>query len=301
VRSVSEEVAGERLDRAVARLFEWSRGRARRVIEIGGAYVQGRRTRSQSRPVVAGEEIRVLWADPPDPEPEPLPESAVLLSERGLVAIDKPAGVDAQAARHRVAGTLPDLVARLLDLRRPPEPLHRLDRDTSGVMLMALDRAARSRFGTMLLEGKVRKEYLALVRGSPEGEGVIDAPLAPDPRRPGRWRIVEGGEGRSAKTRFHVLGASGGVSLVVLEPLTGRTHQLRVHCASRGWPVLGDRLYSPLDVAAMAPRLCLHARRLALPAGALGRPIVIEAPIPPALADILRSLALPCEPDRDRS
>lgn len=291
---VPPELAGERLDRAVALLSGRARGWARRVIELGGVFVGGRRSRTQSQAVVPGQVVEVRWAEPPEEEPEELPRRALLLCERGVVVVDKPAGVHAQAARHRIVGTLPELVARLLGQRTMPEPVHRLDRETSGLVVLGSEPRTRARLGQLWRQGDVRKVYLAVVAGTPDrAEGTIELALARDPRRPGRMRPVEAGRGgQPAVTRYRLLDSAGRSSLLALEPLTGRTHQLRVHCAASGWPILGDLRYAPPEVAARAARLCLHAHRLTLPAAALGRELTLEAPLPADLHAVLAELGL---------
>jgi 23S rRNA pseudouridine1911/1915/1917 synthase len=285
-------MAGERLDRALAALMGWSRGRARRALQRGGVYLGKRRVRTASRKVRAGDRVQVWWADPPEPEPPPLPARALLARSQGLVAIDKPAGVHCQAARHRLAGTLPDLARALLGARDPIEPVHRLDRHCSGVVVLGETKRARRELSALWAAGVVRKHYLALVMGQPsEDSGVLDGPIGLDPAGPASRRmVVEGGQ--AAQSRYRLLEHRDGVSLLELEPLTGRTHQLRVHCAHAGWPMLGDPWYAPPRVAAMAPRLCLHAWRLQLPKGAPGTPCRLEAPVPPELAELGMDLPL---------
>ncbi len=278
---VGPELDGERLDRALAALLGWSRGRARRVVELGGAWVDRRRVRVLARPVRTGQQVVVFWADPAEPEPPPLGPEAVLLRAGGLVAVDKPAGVHAQAARHRVAGTLPDLVAALLDLDVPPEPVHRLDAETSGVMLLGTDTRAVARASAALREGRLHRTYLAVVdAGPPRDSGVLDVPVG----------------GRPASTAWRVLARRERAALVLLEPRTGRTHQLRIHALHGGWAILGDRRHAPPGVAGRAPGLCLHAWRLGLPPGLPGGPRRLEAPLPPAFLATLAAEGLPRDP-----
>jgi 23S rRNA pseudouridine1911/1915/1917 synthase len=272
---VPEGTFGERLDRAAALVLGISRGQARRLIDLGGVYLDGRRVHVASRLVREGQQIAACWADPPEPEPPSLAPEALLWRGPGFVAVDKPAGVYSQDARHRSRGTLPDLVARLLVLPDRPVPVHRLDVETSGVILLALDPATTASLSLLFQQGRVRKIYQALVCGGPgQDEGRIDLPLEPDPKRPGCMRVAVGpgggvpkGEdgrredGREAVTLWRVLERGDGVTRLELEPLTGRMHQLRVHCAAMGWPVQGDRDYgSALDervVTSLRLRACV--------------------------------------------
>jgi len=284
--TVPDGLVGERLDRAIAALMGWSRGEARRCLQRGGIYLGKRRVRTASRKVRRGDVLQVWWADPPEGEPPPLPASALLVRRGGLVAIDKPAGIHCQAARHRLAGTLPDMVRVLLGSRDAVDPVHRLDKHCSGVVVLGETKRARRELSALWAGGGVRKRYLALVAGEPPNdEGEIDAPIGKDPHGPPSRKMVAA-DGRSSLSRYRVLARSSGTSLIELEPITGRTHQLRVHCAHLGWPMLGDPWYAPPSVAAMAPRLCLHAWRLELPKGALGTPCEIEAPVPGELVEL---------------
>jgi len=277
---VPAELGGERLDKALAALLGLSRGQSRRVLQAGGAWLGGQRVRTASRPVKVGEQVQAYWADPPEAEVPPLSPAAVLLRRAGLLAVDKPAGVHSQAARHRLVGTLPELCQRLLGLREAPEPVHRLDRDCSGVAVLAETPAARRGLGKLWADGRPTKRYLAILAGVIAAEeAVLDFPIGEDPAGPpGRRCVVEGGQ--AARSALRVLGRGVEATLVELRPLTGRTHQLRVHCAHLGHPLLGDRWYAPPEVAARAPRLCLHAWRLDLPRGAPGTPCALEAPVP---------------------
>jgi tRNA pseudouridine32 synthase/23S rRNA pseudouridine746 synthase len=288
---VPAELAGERLDRAIAALFGRSRGWARRVAELGGVYLGGSRVRMLSRAVAAGDQLFVCWADPEEPEPAPLLPEAVLHTTHGWVAVNKPAGIHCQAARHRVRGTLPDLAARLLGDANPPEPVHRLDRGTSGVVLLARTAAGRRLLAAQWREETVGKRYVGLVAGVPvEDEGRITLRLGPDSRFPGGMRVAQGNEGQAASTRWRCLARADGYAMLLLEPETGRTHQLRVHCAASGWPILGDTRYAPQTVAA-APRLALHAWQLLLPL-AVRAPRPLVAPLPQNFLDLVRHCGL---------
>ncbi|MDY0059100.1 MAG: pseudouridine synthase [Myxococcota bacterium] len=283
---IPERLAGTRLDLAVSELLGRTRRWARRTIDLGGVYLDGHRVRTQSHGVLAGALLQVAWAEPPEPEPAPLPSTALLRRKPGWVAVDKPAGIYCQAARHRLRGTLPELVARLLGDHHLPEPVHRLDRDTSGVVVLAREPAWTARLTELWRTGRAAKAYLAVVQGQPEeAAGRQQGWLAPDPARPGTMQLVSR-EGQPFATRWTRLASASGRSLLLLEPETGRMHQLRVGCRALGWPILGDPRYAPPEIATAAPRLLLHAWRLVLsPPG--HEPLPLLAPLP---ADFLRAV-----------
>lgn len=195
-----------------------------------------------------------------------------------LLVLDKPAGLLC------VPGRGPDkqdcLSARAQALWPAALVVHRLDQATSGLVLMALGLAAQRTLGQAFALQQVDKRYQAWVQGlvtapaSPGGWGEIDAPLAPDwPNRP--RQIVDAERGKPSRTRWRVLqqDAARGKALLELQPLTGRTHQLRVHLAHIGHPILGDALYADAATQALAPRLMLHAQQLALAHPASGAPM----------------------------
>lgn len=213
----------------------------------------------------------------PDDEPR------ILFVDDAIVVVDKPPGMPSVPARNpadppdvarRLSGTLPSA-------RGWPEAVHRLDRDTSGLLLLARSPAARAALGRAFERGLVEKRYLALVRGGPPAPaGLIHLPIAPDPLRPPAQRPCAT-LGRRATTRWRTLPAdtgAEGVTLVELEPVTGRSHQLRVHLAWLGCPVLGDRLYGGA-AGGGGRRLWLHAARLAFPHPGDGRRMAFLAPL----------------------
>jgi len=279
---IPARLSGERLDKAVAALSGWSRGEAKRCIARGGVYLARKRVRVAARAVETGQALELWWADPPEPNTPPLTHDAVVRRAAGLLVIDKPAGVHCQGARHRLAGTLPDMARELLGLDANPEPIHRLDRHCSGLVVLGEDRRARRELGALWRGDRVRKRYLALVAGAPPERCTIDDPIGLEPGGASGQRGVVP-DGQAARSLLRLLAQGDGAALVELVPITGRTHQLRVHCAHRGWPMLGDPWYAPRAVARMAPRLCLHAWRLSLPQGAPGTPCRLEAPVPEAL------------------
>lgn len=174
-----------------------------------------------------------------------------------LVVIDKPAGLLSVPGR-----TEPDCAsARVQRLYPGALIVHRLDQATSGLLLFARGAEAQRELSADFAERRVGKLYIAVVAGRLDGEGLIDLPLAADwPNRPRQQ--VDHDRGKASQTRWRVLAHEGGHTRVALEPLTGRSHQLRVHLAQLGHAILGDALYAAPDIAAASPRLLLHASEL---------------------------------------
>lgn len=196
-----------------------------------------------------------------------------------IVVVDKPAGMPSVPARTPLDP--PCVAARLASTVGAVEAVHRLDRDTSGLLVLARTAAARAALGRAFERGLVGKRYIAVVRGTPPVDaGEMHQPLAPDPDRPPRQR-VDPIHGRRAATRWwlRARGAEGtpaqGLSLVALEPMTGRSHQLRVHMAWLGCPLLGDRLYGEHTGSG---RLALHATGIRFPHPCDGREVRCTAP-----------------------
>jgi tRNA pseudouridine32 synthase/23S rRNA pseudouridine746 synthase len=188
-----------------------------------------------------------------------------LLYRDGMaLIIDKPAGIAVHEGGSGGANLRPLLEGLQFGLPNPPELAHRLDRDTSGCLVLGRHKKALKQLGALFANGRVDKTYWALTVGAPEGEGgLIDKPLKKiDPRR---GRMVVDKSGQPSQTEWRVLGRNGRVAWLELKPLTGRSHQLRVHLASMGCPILGDRLYGAGTADLMAPTLCLLARSITLP------------------------------------
>ncbi len=203
-------------------------------------------------------------------------EERILYVDAEAIVIDKPAGLPVDAPRaggDSIAARADELK---LGFQRPPVAMHRLDRDTSGCLLFARNPKARAKFQQAFESGMVEKAYLAVIDGLPEGaEGLIDLPLAKASTAGEGWRMVPDDKGKSAKTRWRKLGESEGRSLIEFKPLTGRTHQIRVHAArGLGAAIAGDPVYS----SGQGPML-LHSWRLVVPRGNKP-PIDVTAPVP---------------------
>ena len=299
---VSDADDGTRLDRFVRRQFEGiNQGRIEKLLRSGSVRVDGAKAKSSTR-LAEGQVVTMpLSLEIPSsarkPSPRQAPDPAVVERVRraeiargeGWIAIDKPSGLASQggaATREHVDGAL----AAAFPGEEPPRLVHRLDRDTSGVMVVATSLAASRRlargFQAKAAGQGHRKVYLALALGAPgTSRGVIDAPLAKTGGRGAEKMAVDPAGGQSAVTRFVVLEALGRkASLLALEPVTGRTHQLRAHLAAIGCPILGDGKYGGAEAfpGDGITRLCLHAAHLVLEGGE-----AITAPLPADLAPAL--------------
>jgi tRNA pseudouridine32 synthase / 23S rRNA pseudouridine746 synthase len=204
-----------------------------------------------------------------------------------MLVIDKPAGI----AVHAGPGGGPHLEHWFPLLRfglpRPPALAHRLDRDTSGCLVLGRHPKALRRLGTLFAAGKIEKVYWAIVQGTPtEAQGTIDAPLRKDTARRIGWRMEIDPTGQHAVTGYRVLGSAGGRSWLELRPKTGRTHQIRVHCAALGCPVVGDPTYGGPG----GDRLQLHARAISIPLYPTRPAIQVSAAVPPHMLAALTAL-----------
>ena len=296
------ELDGARIDRAVTALLPaHSRSFLARVIDEGGVMLAGRPVTKPSHRVAAGDEIEL---DIPPPAPAEIVSQdlplTVIHEDDDIVVIDKPPGMVVHPAAGHADRTLVNaLLFHVKDLsgiggELRPGIVHRLDKDTSGVMVIAKHDAAHRALSAAWGSDRVRKEYLAIVYGTPkEPRGTIDAPIGRDPRNRKRMAVVAGG--RRAVTEYEVVEPLRHASLVRLVLRTGRTHQIRVHLKSLGHPIIGDPLYSGpqwkgipdkrLQKAISAfPRQALHAARLVLAQG------VFEAPLPGDMRALVEAL-----------
>ena len=302
VHDLSADRSSERLDLFVTRrLQELTRSRVRRLIDQGLVTVDGQPAAKAGLRLNAGQRVRVTLP-PPEPselEPEAIP-LRIVYEDEDLLVVDKPAGMAVHPSPghsrhtlvHAVLAHCPDLSGIGGVLR--PGIVHRLDKDTSGLIIVAKHDAAHLSLARQLKERKVEKTYVALVEGRVRPQqGVIDAPIGRHPRHRKRMAVVE--NGRDARTRYRVLREVDGRSLVEVQPKTGRTHQIRVHLASIGHPVVGDTLYGKRSD--VFPRQFLHAQRLAFRHPRSGERMELEAPL---AEDLQRALAELEEPKRAR-
>lgn len=277
---VSRGEAGLRLDRLLAaRLPFASRTRVAGWIRAGRARIEGAVVARTSAAVAAGQRIELSIDKRPRDADAPIDDLLLLpLVARGAgwLAIDKPAGVPCHPAGNEIKRTL--LTALALGQARDAEPggpwlPHRLDRETSGLVLVALRREVQRRAAAAFARGAVRRLYAAQVRGdagrhfpASVRELVLRGRIARIGHRPPRFAVAA--EGVPAETRVRLVRAAAAASELELEPVTGRQHQLRVHLAHLGHPIAGDPLYDP--ARAEGERMALHARALLIPPGVLG-------------------------------
>jgi tRNA pseudouridine32 synthase/23S rRNA pseudouridine746 synthase len=214
--------------------------------------------------------------------------NALVLHRDGVMLIlDKPAGLPVHRGPKGGASLMDDFDHLRFGLPRAPELAHRLDRETSGCLVLGRHRKALERLGKLFKAGEVKKTYWALVEGGPQAEeGEIDLALARrDPER-GWWMKVDPA-GLPSRSTWRVMGCGEidgrAVAWLALSPLTGRTHQLRVHCAAMGFPIVGDQIYGGAP-RSLAPTLMLHSRSIVVPYGKTTPAVEVTAPVPQAMA-----------------
>ena len=296
--TVAPEDAEIRLDRWFKRHFPaLGHGRLEKLLRTGQIRIDGKRVEAGDR-VVAGQRIRVppLPAAPlPAAKPiRPAPSAAdarllqrrVLYRDDEIIVIDKPEGLAVQGGSGTTRHLDGMLDALRFEAKERPRLVHRLDKDTSGVLVLARSARAAARLGDMFRGKSVRKVYWAIVVGAPQPrQGKIDQPLAKHASPAGERIVADDEEGDRALTYYRTVAHAGDrFAWLALEPVTGRTHQLRVHCHALGTPILGDGKYG--GAAAHPPslpqakQLQLHARAIALPL-ATGKVLTATAPLPP--------------------
>jgi tRNA pseudouridine32 synthase/23S rRNA pseudouridine746 synthase len=205
---------------------------------------------------------------------------ARLLYRDGLMlVVDKPAGLPVHRGPKGGDAFEDYFDALRFGLPRPPALAHRLDRDTTGCLVLGRHRKALALLGKLFKQGKVGKCYWAVVENGPEAdEGRIDIPLARRDEARGWWMKPDP-HGLASASTWKVMGRSAGFSWLALEPLTGRTHQLRVHCAEMGWPIVGDNIYGGAPRIGGLP-LHLHSREVTVPISKNKAPVTVTAPVP---------------------
>ena len=305
------DAAGLRLDQALARaLPQYSRARLQGWIEAGAVQMDGRQPRTKDK-VLGGERVEVAARLEADervaPEAQPL---AVVHQDRALFVINKPAGMvvhpGAGNRRHTLQNALLALDPKLALVPRAGL-VHRLDKDTSGLLVVARTPEAHASLVAALAEREVERTYLAICNGAMTGGGTVDAPIGR--HRTQRTRMAVRNDGREAITHYRIAKRYRAHTLVRVQLETGRTHQIRVHLAHIGYPIIGDPAYggrrrlpagcSPVLAAALStfPRQALHAARLALTHPITGRPLEWEVPIPEDMKSLLAAL----EADREQA
>ena len=282
-KTIENEQSGLRLDDAIALLCAGiSKSEARRIIDRGGCTVNVAMVRVASRRVKTADVIEIGVIEAGRFSELLLPPEALLYEDAELIAVNKPSGINSQRTPYQLKGTLEFWVSEYFKSQGSNEParvVHRLDRGTSGAMLFPKDKRAAAWLSARFKDGLVGKRYLALVSGFPEAEvWRVDAPIGKV--APAHYGIVPGG--KSAVTEFRLLSSSGGISLVEARPLTGRTHQIRVHLAESGLPIIGDSTYGGQS----AGRMMLHCAEMGLK-NEQGKDIRVIAPLDEAFEELV--------------
>lgn len=309
--AVPPEADGARLDVFLLRHAPpgTTRGTVQRAIAAGAVRMVGKHVVKPSTPVRAGQDLFLspgALATPDGPENAQglkthghLPELTILHEDPSLIVLDKPAGVPVHQGIKTELSLADALLARYPALRNVGESAdragiaHRLDKDTSGVLLVARTPKLFDHLKRQFLTRRVRKEYVALVYGTvSEDSGIVKLPIARSKRNPLRRTIARAGEGKDAETSFTVLERFHEHTLLAVFPRTGRMHQIRVHLAHLGFPVAGDALYSRASRHRTPPglgRQFLHATAIAveLPSG---KTKTFVSPLPPDLSAVLATL-----------
>jgi 23S rRNA pseudouridine1911/1915/1917 synthase len=308
---VPPALEGERLDRALATITGLTRREVNEVVDAGRVQVGRRVVTSRSRRVHHGETLRVEGtiapSGPDRPEPDPAVAFEVVHADPSVVVVDKPAGLVVHPGAGQRSGTLVNgLLARFPELAEladeegdgiwRPGIVHRLDRGTSGLLMVARTPEARDLLVSQLAARSVGREYLTLVWGDVESDaGVVDAPLGRSDIDPTRIRVQAGG--RDARTGYEVVGrfdAPAPSTLLRCRLETGRTHQIRVHLASIGHPVVGDERYGrradPLDGLLPSGRPFLHAGLLEFDHPVTGGRMSFRSELPDDLAGVLAGI-----------
>ncbi|MBW2731707.1 MAG: RluA family pseudouridine synthase [Deltaproteobacteria bacterium] len=291
---VAERFHGWRIDRFVqARIPRLSRTRIQQMLraqeQLGGEVLR------PAMRVRAGQRL-ILLRPAPD-EPDVPRHFEVLYEDEFLIAIDKPAGLPVHATARYHRNTLTAVLReRYAAEEQVPRLVHRIDRETSGVLLLARRRDVESALKQALAARSVHKAYLAITWGDPGPSGMIDAPIGPDPESGIRVKMRARADGLPSRTRYRRLAVKGGYALVEAYPETGRQHQIRVHLASLGTPIVGDKLYGPdpscmlehletgwteaLAARLELPRHALHAARICFEHPVHRKSMTVESPFP---------------------
>ncbi|TET53584.1 MAG: RluA family pseudouridine synthase [Anaerolineales bacterium] len=290
------ETGGQRLDIVVAaRVEDLSRSVAHRLIKRGLVTVNGEPRKASFR-VQVGDAVSVIL---PEEKTEPVLAEDIPLDivyeDDVMLVVNKLAGMVIHPALGHPSGTLVNAllaycpqVADVGGLERAGI-VHRLDKDTSGVVIVAKNEETRTALQKLFKRRRVEKTYVALVEDRIEPrEGIIDAPIGRDKRNRKRMAVVRGA--REAYTAYRVRRYIGDYSLLEVRPRTGRTHQIRVHLAWIGYPVVGDAVYGRRRQELLRGRFFLHAERLEFQHPATGRDVTVEAPLPVELEQVLKKL-----------
>ncbi len=294
--TVPTGTVGTRLDKHINEQHpEISRTQAQRLIEEGLVTVNGA-TGRPSYKVTGGDQISIII---PPPQPSALSAENIPLKivyeDKDVIVVDKPAGLTVHPApghpEHTLANAILSHIPEIADTgeRERPGIVHRLDKDTSGLIIIAKNNQAHQNLTEQFKNRTVKKTYLTVVKGrvAPE-RGTIEAPIGRDRSHREKMSITDNSHGREARTKYHVIKHIGSYSLLEAVPETGRTHQIRVHLAAIGYPVIGDQVYgvkSPL-----LGRQFLHAHRIIFKLPSSGEEVEFSSELPPDLAEALENI-----------
>jgi len=290
------EVGGERLDKAIpTHVSDLSRAMAQRLIKTGEVTVNRQPSKPSYRVQVGDKVVVCIPAEMPAPvAPENIPLD-VIYEDDVLLVVNKPAGMVVHPAYGHASGTLVNAVLahcpQVVDVGGPDRAgvVHRLDKDTSGLILVAKDDATRAALQRQFKRRQVAKTYLALVEGQVQPrEGVVEAPVGRDKRQRKKMAVVR--SGREARTLYRAIEYFADYTLLEVRPHTGRTHQVRVHLAWLGYPVVGDAIYGRRRQRLLRARHFLHAARIRFSHPATGEEVEFDVPLPPELATVLEQL-----------
>jgi len=291
---VPRELAGLRMDLALARMFpQYSRNRLQAWLKSGHLLVDGKPL-ERSEKTVGGEKIALTLPPAADVVRPAAQRMAldVVFEDASLLVLDKPAGLIVHPGAGNPDRTLMNgLLAHAPQLRRVPRAgiVHRLDKDTSGLLVVAKTLSAQARLAAQLAERSVKRTYLALVHGEPPAHGTIDAPIGRDPRSRTRMAVVS--RGKEARTRYKVIERFDKIALLECRLETGRTHQIRVHLQHVRHPIVGDPVYRRGARAGVKfPRQALHAAALELTHPRSGKRMSWSAPLPADMKQLLEEL-----------
>jgi len=292
--SLTADIPGTRLDKFIAEECpELSRTHAQKLIAEGLVSVNGQTARASLK-LEAGD--RIDFTIPPETPSHLTPEDIplkIIYEDGDLMVIDKPAGLAVHPAPGHPEHTLVNAVLHHLPALSQDEDslrpgiVHRLDKDTSGLIVVAKNRAAQANLSEQFKSRTVAKHYTVLVKGklTPES-GVIEANIGRDPKRRQRMAVVD--KGRAARTEYRVIKYIGGYSLLEIKPETGRTHQIRVHLAAIGYPVVGDATYG--TPSPHLARQFLHAGRIRFKLPSTGEWVEFKSPLPEDLTKALQEI-----------
>lgn len=288
--------AGERLDKyVVERCPNLSRTQAQKLVSDGLVTVNGEIAKAGLK-LATGDRVKITLPPPPASSlaPEAIP-LATIYEDNDLLVVDKPSGLTVHPAPGHLSHTLVNAIlahiSRLPDSDDSQRPgiVHRLDKDASGLMVVAKNSPAQLALINQFKARTVVKAYLVLVRGNlTPDDGIIEAPIGRDAANRKRMAVVAESRGREARTRYHVVKHFKDYTLLEVRPETGRTHQIRVHLAAIGYPVAGDKVYGTKQDK--IPRLFLHACRLGFKLPATGEYKEFTSNLPPDLEQVLKEI-----------